>query len=184
MNFTWFQPSQPKTFGTVGTNSALPSDLENMKASIVKTSRRYREEISKYRELTKLNQHLSNGYLKNIEAMVDVTRVLNYYVEIFSLLKDEFAKNDQFLNASALKPSDIENMEKLTKGKISLLNEKFMQETEKLKKIYMQYNKTDEITRIAAAQNGLMSSIEQTEEMYKKFNQVGGRVQRKKHLKR
>ncbi len=139
-----------KIIGNVG----VPTDLENMKGNIIKTSRKYREELTKYREIAKFNQQISNGYMKNLEAMVDVSRILNYYVDIFNLLRDEFDKNDKLLGV-ALKSSDIGYLERLTKSKIDELNTKFMTETEKLKKMYTQYNKTEELSRVQEAQNML-----------------------------
>jgi hypothetical protein len=139
--------------------NGVPADLENIKGNIMKTSKKYREELSKYREIAKFNQQLSNGYIRNLEAMVDVSRVLNYYIEIFNVLRDEFEKNEKLLGSS-LKVEDISYLERLTKNKIQQLNDTFMSESDKLKKLYNQYGKEAEYGRVNAAQQELKTTTE------------------------
>lgn len=154
------KPSSNSSFGfKLNGPAGLPSDLENLKGNIVSANKKYREELTKYREIAKFNQQLSMGYMKNLEAMVDVSRVLNYYVEIFALFKEEFEKNEALIGTS-LKTSDIGYLERLTKGKIDELNNKFMTETEKLKKMYSQYGRTEELNRVTEAQSSLRAAAE------------------------
>lgn len=159
-------PTPSSTFGVKLTgNSGVPSDLEAMKGNIVRTNKKYREELSKYREIAKFNQQLSNGYIRNLEAMVDVSRVMNYYIEIFNLLRDEFDKNDKLLGTS-LKTTDISYLERLTKSKIDELNNRFLTESEKLKKIYTDFGKTAEVSRVTEAQNNLRATTESANVTY------------------
>lgn len=154
------KPSSNSSFGfKLSGNAGLPSDLENLKGNIVTANKKYREEITKYREIAKFNQQLSTGYMKNLEAMVDVSRVLNYYVEIFNLFKEEFEKNEALIGTS-LKTADIGYLERLTKGKVDELNNKFMTETEKLKKMYSQYGRTEELNRISEAQSSMRAAFD------------------------
>jgi hypothetical protein len=182
MNFLFGGPKQQsnsfgyKLSGTAG----LPADLENMKGNIITSNKKYREELTKYREIAKFNQQLSNSYIKNLEAMVDVSRVLNYYVEIFSLFKDEFEKNEALIGTS-LKTSDIGYLEKLTRGKIDDLSNKFMTETEKLKKMYSAFGKTEEVSRVSEAQDSLRLAAEgasQTYNVVRRVDQQGGKLPR------
>jgi hypothetical protein len=163
MSFFFSKPAAPAASSTFGYkitgNAGVPSDLENMKGSIVRTNKKYREEISKYREIARFNQQISNGYIKNLEAMVDVSRVLNYYIEIFNIIRDEFSKNEQVMG-NTLKTADIGYLEKLTKSKVDELNGKFMVESEKLKKLYNDYGKTAEATRVSEAQQNLRLTTE------------------------
>ena len=140
-------------------NSGVPTDLEQMKGNIVRTNKKYREELSKYREIAKFNQQLSNGYIKNLEAMVDVSRVMSYYIEIFNLLREEFEKNEKLMGSS-LSAVDIGYIERLTKSKIDELNNKFMNESDKLKKIYNSFGRTQEVTRVNEAQQNMRLTTE------------------------
>lgn len=173
MNFFSFGKSTPNTsFGYKITGAdGIPSDLENMKGNIVKTNKKYREEFTKYKEIAKFNQQISNGYIKNLEAMVDVSRVLNYYTEIFNVLKDEFEKNEKLLGNS-LRTADISYLERLTKSKMDELNNKFLIESEKLKKLYGQYGKTEEMRRVEEAQNNLRATSEGAEAVYNNLRQI------------
>ena len=100
---------------------------------------------------------------KNLEAMVDVSRILNYYIEIFNIIRDEFSKNEQLMGNS-LKTADIGYLEKLTKNKVDELNGKFMVESEKLKKLYTDYGKTAEASRVSEAQQNLRLTTEGAEQ--------------------
>lgn len=178
---SWFSSKSPEptSFGYNITSSAgMPAELENMKGNIMKTSKKYRDELSKYREIAKFNQQISNSYIRNLEAMVDVSRVLNYYVEIFNILREEFERNDKLLGTS-LKTADIGYLERLTKTKIDELNTKFMTESERLKKMYTAYGKNDELARINEAQNNLKATSEGAEAaldfVKTAENQAGGR---------
>lgn len=173
MNFLFGGPKQSNTsFGyRLSGNAGLPSDLENMKGNIVTANKKYREELTKYRELAKFNQQLSSSFIKNLEAMVDVSRVLNYYVEIFTLFKEEFEKNEALIGTS-LKSSDLGYLERLTKGKIDELNNKFMTETEKLKKMYTSFGKTAEVERVTDAQSALRSASEVANQTYNSVRRI------------
>lgn len=159
---SWFSFGKPSnSFGVnITGKDGLPSDLEAVKGTIVKTNKKYREEFSKYRDIARFNQQLSNGYIRNLEAMVDVSRVLNYYVEIFNVIREEYAKNEQLLGPAMLKPTDISYLESLTKSKIDELNQRFMLETEKLKKLYGQFGKQAEIAKLTEAQRSLQTTTE------------------------
>jgi hypothetical protein len=168
--------SSPTTFGIkVNSVNGIPADIESVKGNIVKTNKIYREEISKYKEIAKFNQQISNGYIKNLEAMVDISRVLNYYIEIFMVLRDEFAKNEKELGNS-LKTEDISYLENITRSKIDQLNTTFFDETEKLKKLYSQYGKTDEVNRLQQAQTSLESTIQGADQAWTNIKQIQEQV--------
>ena len=156
--FSSSKPTSNSSFGyKVNSIDGIPSNLETFKGKILKTNKVYRDELTKYREIAAFNQQLSRGYIRNLEAMVDVSRLLNYYIEIINTLRDEFEKNDKVLGTS-LTPADISYLESLTKSKIDDLNNRFMSESDKLKKMYNQYGQTQELARVVEAQNNLMAT--------------------------
>lgn len=165
-------PSSNSAFGyKVSGVEGIPSELEAVKGTIVRTSKKYREELSKYREIAAFNEQLSKGYIRNLEAMVDVSKILNYYVDIFNVLKEEFDQNDKIMG-STLTPIDIGYLERLTKSKMDELNNKFMNESEKLKKIYTTYGKSQEIARVVEAQNNLRATTEGADKTYANINRL------------
>jgi hypothetical protein len=173
MSFFNFGKTAPNSsFGyKINSVDGIPTELEAVKGNILKTNKKYREELSKYREIAKFNQQISNGYIRNLEAMVDVSRILNYYSEIFNVLRSEFEKNEQVLG-TALRTSDISYLERLTKSKMDELNNKFISETERLKKLYNQYGKNEELQRVVDAQNNLRATSEVAEQAYSKVKQI------------
>jgi prefoldin subunit 5 len=146
-------PSSASTLGyAVGSADGIHRDFEKIRGSIQTTNKKYREELSKYRELAKFNQQITQGYIRNLDAMIDVSRILNYYVEIFNLLKVELDKNEKVLGEGSLRVEDIGYLERLTRNKVDELGGKFMKETEDLKKLYSAYGKTQEISKVNEAQ--------------------------------
>lgn len=146
--------------------SGTPSEIEQVKGTIINTNKKYREEISKYRDIARFNQQLSTGYIRNLEAMVDVTKTLNYYAEIFNVLRAELQRNDEVLGASKLKLEDITHLENLTRNKIDSLNQGFMSESEKLKRLYGQFGKEAEALRVRKAQENMQVTTEMAERLY------------------
>lgn len=163
----------PTTLGyKVATNAGISREFENIKGTIEKTNKKYREEISKYKEIAKLNEHISKGYLKNLDAMIDVSKILNYYVEIFNILKVELDKNDRVLGDTSLKLEDISYLERLTKNKVDELGAQFMNETEQLKKLYTAYGKTQELGRVNEAQNSFRTTAAATTDAVTKIKAI------------
>ncbi len=162
--FNFWGEKKEGTFGVnIENKSGLPSDLEKVKGTIQKTNKKYREEFTKYQEIAKFNKQLSSGYIKNLEVMVDVSKILNFYVDIFNVIKEEYNKNEELLGLSALKSSDIAYLENLTRNKIDDLNKNFLLETDKLKKIYQQYGKTNELQRLEQAELNLKPTTDGAE---------------------
>lgn len=194
MNFFSSRPSTSNSsFGyKVNSIDGIPSDLEKVKGNILKTNKVYREELTKYREIAAFNEQLSKGYVRNLEAMVDVSRILNYYIDIFNVIREEFEKNDKVLDGTSLTPTQISYLERLTKSKIDELNNKFMVETEKLKKLYNQYGQQQELARIVEAQNNLNATTQSADTTLTRINQHiaaqqqqrGGQAQKKKAVKK
>ena len=172
MNFFSLSKSPNTSFGyKVNGVEGVPSELEHVKGSIIRTSKKYRDELTKYREIAAFNEQLSKGYVKNLEAMVDVSRILNYYVEIFNVLREEFDQNDKLMG-STLTPIDINYLERLTKSKIDELNNKFLTESEKLKKLYSTYGKSQEVARVVEAQNALRATTDNADQAFTNLKRI------------
>lgn len=165
--FNW-SSSKPNasSFGVNIAGKDLPANLEEVKGNILKTSKKYRDEFAKYRDIAKFNQQLSNSYIRNLEAMVDVSKVLNYYVEIINVISEEYRKNQEIMGNSLLKPEDISYLEKLTKSKIDELNQTFSLESDKLKKLYGQFGKTNEIARLEEAKRSMLATTDFADATY------------------
>lgn len=175
MPFTWFSSAKPSptTLGyKVTTSDGINTEFETIKGTIQKTSKKYREEITKYKEIAKLNEKISTGYLKNLDAMIDVSRILNYYVEIFNILKVELEQNERVIGETSLKVEDIGYLERLTRNKVDELSNKFMTETEQLKKLYTAYGKTQELGKVIDAQETFHAASAATTDTVNKIKAI------------
>jgi hypothetical protein len=162
MSFNWFSKPQQdnKTLGvTLGSKEGIKAEIDKMQGSIVKTSKNYQDNIKKYKEIAKFNQHLTKSYIANMRVIVDVSELLNSYSNVFTSLKDEFGKMETAMGKQ-LDIGDFEYLHNLTKNKIENLNSEFSKQAEGLKRLYAQYGKPEELNRILVAQGDIQRVIE------------------------
>ena len=125
-----------KTFGANLTRNAktVSSQIEDFSKKFKTINQKYREDISKYKKMTELNKKLSASYLMNLNAMMDISKLLTQYVGFFNIIKQELATTTGDL--STVSVFDVEYVENLTRAKLQQFNENFIKETDKIKKLY------------------------------------------------
>lgn len=138
-------------------NKALSAEITEVGQKFVKTNKKYRDEIDKYKKIADLNKKLSSSYIANIHAMVDVSKLLNDYAFFFNLLKDEIATTEGQIGT--LKQEDIQYLENLTKAKMDEFSNRFMEQSDKVKILYNKYGQNEEVQRIASAQETFKGTI-------------------------
>jgi hypothetical protein len=157
---------------TLGVNISASEGFKTELASVTNklrtTNKRYTDEIAKYREIAEFNKKLSVSYMQNVQAMVDVSQLLEQYAGIFNVLKEETDKLEQALGMQ-LNIQDFQYLENMTKDKMAELNDKFFKESETLKKLYTQYGKEHEASNIVAAQTLMNQSLANASSTYKKL---------------
>jgi hypothetical protein len=184
----WFKgQTTNKPLGTsLSTDANIKDELDKMQGSISKTSKTYQDNLKKYKEVARFNQHLTKSYMANLKVIVDVSELLNSYAGVFDSMKTEFSKMDSALG-KGLDLSDFEYLQNLTKAKIDDLNLQFSKQAEGLKRLYSQYGKPEEFNRILLAQSELQKMIENAGETYKTLSeqpssvnpgQMGGKKKR------
>jgi hypothetical protein len=173
MAFSWFtRPKKEKTLGVnLGSGNGIKAEIDKMQGSIVKASRGYQTNIKKYKEIAQFNQHLTRSYVANLKVIVDVSELLNSYTSVFNSLKDEFSKMEESMGKE-LDKSDFEYLESLTKSKAEELNVQFNTQADKIKRLYAQYGKPEELNRILLAQNDMQKTIEQANQTYASVSAV------------
>lgn len=162
MAFNWFSKpkNNPKTLGaTLGAEDGVKAELSKMQGAIKKTSRTYQDDIKKYKEIAKFNQHLTKSYVANLKVIVDVSELLNSYSGVFTSMKEEFSKMDSAVGRP-LEVSDFEYLENLTRSKMDDLNTEFSKQTDGLKKLYTQYGRADELNRMLVAEGDIQRTID------------------------
>lgn len=156
-----------KTLGTsLGGQESIKAEIDKMQGSIVKTSKTYQDNITKYKEIARLNQQLTKSYVANLKVIADVSELLNSYSSVFTSLKAEFGKMEEALGRP-LDITDFEYLQSLTRNRIEALNTEFLKQTDGLKKLYSQYGKAEELNRIIVAQADIQKVITDTTQTYK-----------------
>lgn len=175
MALNWFFKSNKtdnKQLGeTLASTDNIKAEIANMQGNIVKTSKAYRDNIKKYKDIAKFNQHLTKSYVNNMKVMVDVSELLNSYASVFNALRDEFGKMEAAVGKS-LNLTDFEYLENLTQDKIESLNTEFQKQANGIKKLYAEYGKPDELNRILLAQGDIQRVIEDASDTYASLGTV------------
>jgi len=173
----------------LGAKDGMSSELEQVTKKIKNTSRRYTSESGKYKEIAAFNKKLSESYMQNLQAMVDVSRLLEQYANVFFILREEIEKMEKALGIE-LQVQDFQYLENMTKDRMAELTAKFNKEADDLKKLYSKYGKIDEVNQLDGAQKLVNMSVTNAGNTYKNLLEldrqskqtVGGGLKLKKHL--
>jgi hypothetical protein len=170
--FSGIMGQQPKkeetTFGYNIDKKNTVSEMHNMKTKMVKTTSNYIGELSKYKEIAKFNKQLSKSYIANLDIIVDVSKVLNMYMETFEVVRSQIERAEQALGKK-LDAEDLGYLSEITKENIAALSKNFMTETEKLRLLFgknPEYSR--ETAKLVNSQTEFKNSIAQWGETYGK----------------
>jgi hypothetical protein len=111
------------------------AQMQNLKANFSRTTNKYINEYDKYKEIAKFNKQLSKSYLANLEVMVDVSKMLNMYIETIEYIKEQVKRAEAALG-KPLDASDLTELSRLTKENINVLSNQFIEETIKLENLF------------------------------------------------
>lgn len=138
-------------------NKALSAEISEVGQKFVKTNKKYRDEIDKYKKIADFNKKLSGSYIANVHAMIDVSKLLNDYAMFFNLLKDEILKTEGQIGS--LKSEDIQYLENLTKAKMEEFSNRFIEQSDKVKTLYTKYGQQEEVKTIVSAQESIKGVV-------------------------
>ena len=164
----FFKPKKDtKPLGVdLGGKNGIKAEIEKMQGTIKKTSRTYQNDIKKYKEVAKLNEHLTKSYVANLKVIVDVSELLNSYTGVFNSMKEEFSKMETAAGRP-LELSDFNYLENLTKAKMDDLNSEFSKQAVGLRRLYAEYGKPEELNRVLVAQGDIAKTVEEATDVYK-----------------
>lgn len=146
-------------------SKGLSAEITEVGQKFIKTNKKYRDEIDKYKKIADFNKRLSGSYIANVYAMIDVSNLLNDYASFFNVLKEEIMKTDGQIGS--LQAADIQYLESLTKSKIEEFSNRFIENSDKVKVLYTKYGQQDEVNKIVEAQNSMKSIIDDANTTYK-----------------
>jgi len=145
-------------------NKALSAEISEVGQKFVKTNKKYRDEIDKYKKIAEFNKKLSSSYIANVHAIIDVSKLLNDYALFFNILKEEISKTEGQIGT--LQASDIQYLENLTKAKMEEFSNKFIDQSDKVRGLYTKYGQETEAKMITSAQEQLKSTVSNASTTY------------------
>lgn len=161
---SWFSSTsdQPKdtTFGYNLEKKNTVTEIREVGKKLEKTTTKYIGELDKYKEIQKFNKQLTKGYIANLDIMVDVSKLLNMYLETFELIRTQVDRAEKALG----KPLDAEELSYLaviTKENIQNLAKSFLSESGKLQSLFSRNPEyQNEAQHLATAQTGIKDTFQ------------------------
>lgn len=161
---SWFSSAsdQPKntTFGYDIEKKNTVIEMREVGKKLEKTTTKYIGELDKYKEIQKFNKQLTKGYIANLDIMVDVSKLLNMYMETFEVIRTQVDRAEKALG----KPLDADELSYLaviTKENIQNLAKSFLSESGKLQNLFSRNPEyQNEAQHLASAQNGIKDTFQ------------------------
>lgn len=145
---SWLFSKQEETIPSFGlkvnASKFKAVELKDMDDKFKVTSEKLGSEISKYKKVASLNKKLTESYLLNYKAMIDISKLLNDYAEIFNRLKEVLSK----YNEIEISPVDLKHLEEITRAQMDKINTEFSQHSTKIKNLYSKYGLEDELGKL------------------------------------
>lgn len=158
MSFLGFgrSPDPSSTFGYSIEKKDTAATMNNVKSRMAVNTTKYIGELNKYKEVAEFNKKISKSYVANLSVMVDVSKMLNMYVETIDFIKMQIKRAEEALGRP-LDVGDLEHLNMLTRENISVLYNQFIGETSKLEKLFGENPEyRAEAARLMAAKNEIM----------------------------
>lgn len=172
----------------LGEKKEFQHQVNELISNIQTSYKGYSSELEKAAKIKELNKNLTQNFKKNLEVMVDVTNLLNSYVNLFEVMKTELSKlNEVVGNDGETNLSDINHLESITQQQIVSLQEEFNNQTKKLQDIYKRYDMQTEHDHITNARSQMTNIISNATDIWEKYpneSQLqGGRISHTKKRK-
>jgi hypothetical protein len=146
----------------------LQEKLVNLKGDLSRTLDKNKTELKQLKDVLAFNKTLSDSYLANLKAVVEMSRMLHVYNDVFEVLRTKFTDLDDELG-NGLKQEDFEHIRNLTSDKIAQLNRFFESETKELSKVYKANNRTRELAELEAAMRTHAGAVGDADATYKRI---------------
>lgn len=120
--------------------------LDEIDKKLSGTNDKIQTEMRKYKQIAQLNKKLTESYLTNYYAMIDISKLLKDYAEIFDKLSTVLKKYEQI----EISPIDMEHLKSITRSKLDELNGEFNKQSSTIKSLYSKYNMSTELNKISS----------------------------------
>jgi hypothetical protein len=146
----------------------LQEQLDGLRDQFIKAMAKQQGQNVKYTAVQSLNKQLSTSYFKNLQVIIDISKLLSSYVEFLDIVKSQTSQLQ--VEMDKLGPSDFDYVKNLTTERIFSLNDEFKKSAAELKALYMQYNMKDEIGKIDMAEQEFKNTIDLADNTYQRLS--------------
>lgn len=156
--------------------------ITEIQQSMRKNTEKYKQILEKYKSIQDMNKQLTSRYVKNLEIILDVSKILNMYMETFDTIREEISKNSDML--SPLSVEDLSYIENATSNSVKSLSNTLLTEINKLEGL-LEKNKgfSKESEHLRALKLSLATPLDSYVQ-----NKTGGKtlkpLPKKQHLKK
>lgn len=134
----------------LGDSANFRNQVDALVQDIKSSYSAYSSEIGKAQKIKELNNKLTTNFRQNLQVMIDVTKLLASYVQLFDVIKEELKKINSLIGKD-VSLDDISYLEKITQQQIEQLQAEFTRQTEVLGSLYTQNNLEKEREHIDSA---------------------------------
>ena len=117
------------------------------------------------------------NFKKNLEVMIDVTNLLQSYMQLFEILKTELSKVNQYIGKDDTNIEDIRHLEVITQGQIEQLQNEFNKQASNLIHIYDELGMPEK-QHIKTAQTQMNDIVSDATKLWNEESKVGGGCKR------
>jgi hypothetical protein len=138
-----------------GPSSSIKHQLEQVRTKIETTSQVAKRFNDKLANLTEFNKSLTEGYINNLNVLIEISDVLNQYQTLMEVVINELQTFDSSISEE-FKKVNIDHIRDLTSSKLSKVNNFFKgPEYEKLRSLLLSHGKTDIVSALGKVDDNL-----------------------------
>jgi hypothetical protein len=144
------KPASPASSFGVVTDSKFKAavKIDEFSKQLNTTSSKLKNEVNKYKQIAALNKKLTESYVTNYTTMIDISKLLKDYAEIFDKLSVILQKYENI----EISPIDMDHLKQITKEKLDQITGEFNKQSKTIGSLYTKYGMGDELRKISAVE--------------------------------
>lgn len=144
--------------------------LNDIEEKFKKTNEKITSEATKFKNVANLNKKLTESYVQNYYVMLDISKLLKDYADVFEKLSEMLKKYDNI----EISPMDMDHLKLITRAKLDELNGDFTKQSTSIRSLYSKYNMGNELNKLSAVEPLARNVGSSVDETLSKFIKTGG----------
>lgn len=136
-------------FGEIvyGPSDGVLKQIDDVKTKIAKTRDLTATYNKKYKDLAEFNKTVSEGYINNLNVIVDISRLLNAYKDLMEQVIETLKKFDESITVD-LQGVNLDHIKNLTVDSLRNVDSFLKTQTGSIKKLFETFGRKEEVTRL------------------------------------